>query len=433
MILVPTKTSSNENSPLQIAPTKEKSTALSFADLLKGVGYKKDAQSSAFEKSHAKQEQLKADPKAEVKTDIKKDTFLSLLKNEPAEQPLEVNPKLSQMLGKEGMKVLIDDAKKYLQTQITESEGYKRAEIKTIPKTLKGLVKVAKELGVDVSKITIEELKNDNKQQLYNLNNNGKNQAGLKDLLNTPLFKAQESLAGTSTQQIVQIKQQKLEEKPQNQKTNDPLRLLLRGESVSANETALSLEATKVLATSKTEEKVPSRTLESLLRSETSESSKNTDAVFKTDSAHKAESLDVKINEAKQMVKYLSNDVKNAIDDYKSPFTRVRIQLNPQNMGEMDLTIVQRGNNLHVNLSSNNAAINTLVLHANELRQQLQNSGINNATLNFNNQSESGANHSHQEQRQQEQRGHKTYESLAEAEAGEEILSSLEIIVPRYI
>ena len=51
----------------------------------------------------------------------------------------------------------------------------------------------------------------------------------------------------------------------------------------------------------------------------------------------------MKLNEAKQMIKYLAPDVKSAIEDYKSPFTRVKLQLNPQKLGEVDLTIVQRG------------------------------------------------------------------------------------------
>jgi flagellar hook-length control protein FliK len=135
------------------------------------------------------------------------------------------------------------------------------------------------------------------------------------------------------------------------------------------------------------------------------------------------------------MIKYLSNDVKNAIDDYKSPFTRVKIQLNPAHLGEVDLTVVQRGKNLHVNISSNNVAVNTLAMNANELRTQLSNSGINNATLNFSDSSQnsnSNTGEQHQ-QRQNEQRAHEEYSYFENEETHEEILSSLEIIVPRYI
>jgi hypothetical protein len=66
---------------------------------------------------------------------------------------------------------------------------------------------------------------------------------------------------------------------------------------------------------------------------------------------------------------------------------------------------------------------------------QLSNNGINNATLNFSNGSQnsdtnSGGGH---QQRHNEQRAHEEYSYFEHDEANEEILSSLEIIVPRYI
>ena len=173
--------------------------------------------------------------------------------------------------------------------------------------------------------------------------------------------------------------------------------------------------------------------LESLLRGETGESStpSKSDGV----TLQKADSFEVKINEAKQMIKYLSSDVKTAIEDYKAPFTRVKVQLNPQNLGEVDVTIVQRGKNLHVNIGSNSAAINALALNANELKTQLSNSGINNATLNFNNSSQessSGGNFSDQQQRRQGEQASREYNYFEKEIEDEEILSSLDIIVHNY-
>lgn len=135
------------------------------------------------------------------------------------------------------------------------------------------------------------------------------------------------------------------------------------------------------------------------------------------------------------MIKYLSQDVKQAIDDYKAPFTRVKLQLNPQKLGEVDVTIVQRGKNLHVNLSSNNAAMNTLAVNANDLKVQLQNNGIQNASLSFNNNSQ-GSEFTNggqtQQQQQQKQNAHDEYSFFENEETNEEILSSLEIVVPNY-
>jgi len=136
------------------------------------------------------------------------------------------------------------------------------------------------------------------------------------------------------------------------------------------------------------------------------------------------------------MIKYLSNDVKSAIEDYKSPFTRLKLQLNPQRLGEIDLTVVQRGKNLHISLSANNTAINTLAMNVADLRVQLQNSGINNATLNFSNnpQGQDGSASQQQSSHQQEQRrsAHKEYSYSERQEAHEEIVNSLEIVVPHY-
>jgi flagellar hook-length control protein FliK len=136
------------------------------------------------------------------------------------------------------------------------------------------------------------------------------------------------------------------------------------------------------------------------------------------------------------MVKYISADVKTAIEDYKSPFTRIKVQLNPQKLGEVELTIVQRGKNLHINIGSNNTAINTLSMNVNELKTQLNNNGIQNATLNFNNNSQSdssGFGQQQQQQRHNEQQARQEYDYYEKEEQNEEVLSSLEIIVPHYI
>ena len=72
-------------------------------------------------------------------------------------------------------------------------------------------------------------------------------------------------------------------------------------------------------------------------------------------------------------------------------------------------------------------------MNVNELRVQLNNSGINNATLNFNNSSQSdGSNTSQQQNRQNERQAQDEYTYFEHEETDEEILSSLEIVVPDY-
>ncbi|MEA2100337.1 MAG: flagellar hook-length control protein FliK, partial [Campylobacterota bacterium] len=232
-------------------------------------------------------------------------------------------------------------------------------------------------------------------------------------------------------EQRVQTKQFKVEEKTQKSRATETLQSLLRGEKPSINPQIFTPTPSSPLSTATSE---TTKGLESLLHSEKSDNS----TLSKLDglSTNKVDSFEVKVNEAKQMIRYLSSDVKTAIEDYKSPFTRIKLQLNPQKLGDVEVTMVQRGSNLHVNISSNTAAINTLAMNMNELRVQLNNSGINNATINFNNTTQNSDTSSGQQQQnnqQEQQKARREYNYFDNREdTNEEILNSLEIVVPNY-
>ncbi|MFT7860757.1 MAG: flagellar hook-length control protein FliK, partial [Sulfurimonas sp.] len=432
---------------LPLSSKEHPSSTLSFASFLNNLqdlqGEQKVPQNGALVLSMDPKKEAAGDEKAQdSKTNS---SILSLLKGEDTEisvkediKALELNPKVLENKTISELKVIIQEAKQYLKNKITTLEGFKKSEIASLPKTLKGLVQVAQKFGIEVSKITLEEVeqsipktplksddtpksmikpddtskgmikpesiakstfKNDvedeksekvsqkHKQIAFDLEENTKSE-NVK-LKQTPLFQAQTKRTEISTQQFVATKSVNETQKQHKQKTENTLELLLRGEKAIKSDNPkmlsdFSVATAKVIAPSaKTQGQ---QNLESLLSGESSDELAST----KTDTlqTNKAESFEVKLGEAKQMVKYLSNDVKQAIEDYKAPFTRVKLQLNPQKLGEVDLTVVQRGNNLHVNLSSNNAAINTLAMHAQDLKVQLNNSGIQNASLNFSNMSQ---------------------------------------------
>ena len=470
------KETSSSLSPLNTAPTEKKEGALSFSALLKGSQELDDKiiQNGSLILA------LK-DEKAPV-------TLLSTpdvqdIQDMTELESLELDSKVSIAMTPEDLKILIKEAKQFLKDKIVQSEGFKKAEIDALPKTLNGLVQIAKKIGIDLSKITLEEVKaqtpkivqalhvskevnqevpaqnvelpDDTKVKKQKVHKNlkpqeidtteenlemskketSKNVQQIKQEVKlTPLFKAQNSAVEITTQQIVDTKINNLTvQKNPKQKTEDTLQLLLRGEKISKNDIGLtadfSVATAKVIAPQVT--KKADKSLESLLKNDVSD-----DAQTKTDGLQvaKADSFEVKLNEAKQMVKYLSQDVKSAIKDYKSPFTRIKVQLNPQRLGEIDLTIVQRGKNLHINLSSNNTAINTLAMNANDLKVQLNNNGINNASLNFNSNPQGDDSQARQQEqhRQHQQQANDEYNYFETNESNEEILSSLEIVVPYY-
>jgi flagellar hook-length control protein FliK len=465
MISLDLSSEKTSSSPINLSVPQEE-PKVSFSDLLKGVKDIKDSKNiqngSLILSLDSKLDSKKIDVDSLNTPVIKKETFNSLLKTEDklvldekvtlkeTKDILELNPKLTQNLSVKEIKGLVADAKKYLKTQILNSDGYKKSQIKELPKTLKGLAEVAKNLGIDVSKITFEEVKpisttkdaipkdmqkvvvDDTQRDKKIVQNNGQNIKN--EMQSTPLFKVREKTEYT-TQQLVQIKQLKVEEKSPKIKADETLKLLLRGEKPSSSTIGsimtsdFSVATAKVIAPDALTE--TSKSLEQLLHGEKDNSSLN--SKVEVISTHKTDSFEVKLNEAKQMIKYISQDVKTAIEDYKPPFTRIKVQLNPQKLGEVDLTVIQRGKNLHVNISSNNTAINTLSLNANELRVQLNNNGINNATLNFNNQDSNSQSSQQEQNKQRERKAHDEYNYFENEEENEEILSSLEIIIPQYI
>ncbi len=344
------------------------------------------------------------------------------------EPEIALNPTLVEAISPKELKVVMAEAKEYLKNKIVDQMNLSKSEIEALPKTLKGLVDVATKIGIDVSKITLEEFTSKVAQESTPTN--------VKEQKPTPLFKAQVNREIT-TEQLVTTKLNTVTPNPKTpkEKADDTLKMLLQGIKGNKQESSFtadfSVATAKVIAPTTTQK--PAASLESLLRGDTQESTTN----FKVDglNVNKADSLEVKLNEAKQMTKYLSQDVKTAIEDYKAPFTRVKVALNPERLGSVELTVVQRGKNLHINLSSNNAAINALAMNVNDLKVQLNNSGINNATLNFNNNSQSseqGFSGQQQQNSQNERSAREEYNYFDNEEKNEEILNSLEIVVPNY-
>ncbi len=506
-----------------------------------------------------------------TKEPTSKSDLLSLLKGD--EQKVHtVNPALTNALDTKTLKSVMKDAKNYLAEQIKETDAFKKGEIKELPKTTQGLVALAKKVGIDVSKITVETVQtktpketksnsttdpktdletkskidtknepklvqktellakddkniplknepssktessiitknqNDSKSEISkeNFKQHAKSDAlsvisvqseqkiqtpktdTVKDdkalhvkgvepqnekietpkqvqkqdtvlaqaltqdesLKKMPLFSVpDETLSAHSTAELVGKKQSKPPQELSITKPQSPLSALLHGEKILPAQTQVAEVKKDVKTEIKTDTKIKanSTVLSQLLHGENQQTTEQTASEGGTQGISATQGngvhvkqteadLTVKMNEAKQMVKYLAQDIKQAIEDYKPPFTRIKVKLNPQKFGEVDLTVIQRGKNVHVNISSNSAAINMLSQNAGDLKVQLTQNGMNNASLNFNSSTDTQS-----QQQQQQQNGHQkesakqAYEAFNQDETSEEILSSLEIVVPRYV
>ncbi|EAL2488639.1 flagellar hook-length control protein FliK [Campylobacter coli] len=88
----------------------------------------------------------------------------------------------------------------------------------------------------------------------------------------------------------------------------------------------------------------------------------------------------------KETLQYFSQDLKEAVEQYKAPITKLSINLNPNNLGEVEVTLIQRGNNLHINFNSNTNAMNLFIQNQAEFKNSLVNMGFTGLEMNFSDQ-----------------------------------------------
>lgn len=116
--------------------------------------------------------------------------------------------------------------------------------------------------------------------------------------------------------------------------------------------------------------------------------------------------------------------LKEQVEAYKSPFMRFNITLNPLNLGEVEITMVNRGNNLHINFNSTTQTMNLFLQNQAEFKASLVNMGFTELEMNFS------------DQNQRKDQGGKAYKGskLTENESMEIAESPmLEIVLPKYI
>ena len=94
----------------------------------------------------------------------------------------------------------------------------------------------------------------------------------------------------------------------------------------------------------------------------------------------------IKHTEEKQGINQFTNDLKEKMEQYKPPIMRVKMALNPKNLGEVEVTLIHRGNNLHVNITSNTNTMSLFTQNQAEFKNSLVNMGFTNLEMNFSDQ-----------------------------------------------
>lgn len=125
-----------------------------------------------------------------------------------------------------------------------------------------------------------------------------------------------------------------------------------------------------------------------------------------------------------------ANQIRESIQNYKPPFTRLSLELNPKELGKVELTITQKGKDLQISITSNAQAITLFAQNQQDLRQSLQNIGFEQVDMNF---SQNGGNRDSEDSQGKQRRnknGLQSYEQISHL--GEESFDTLEIRLPKY-
>ncbi len=239
-----------------------------------------------------------------------------------------------------------------------------------------------KDLNKDFNK-ELNKNQGDMQGQNKNLKNNNQN-LNLDKNLNKEIVKDTQNLVSNLTQ-----KDFNLNKEPKNNKENKDIKQNFFDQKLNFE----NLNKTQVVQNKENNANFNNNTnKETFTQEQTKTHSENVDK----NSLDELNSLVKDLNKAiqnnarnitpKETLQYFSQDLKEAVDQYKAPITKLSINLNPNNLGEVEVTLVQRGNNLHINFNSNTNAMNLFIQNQAEFKNSLVNMGFTGLEMNFSDQ-----------------------------------------------
>ncbi|HDZ5332591.1 TPA: flagellar hook-length control protein FliK [Campylobacter jejuni] len=254
--------------------------------------------------------------------------------------------------------------------------------VKNLTEELNIKDKESKDLNKDFNK-ELNKNQGDMQGQNKNLKNNNQN-LNLDKNLNKEIVKDTQNLVSNLTQ-----KDFNLNKEPKNNKENKDIKQNFFDQKLNFE----NLNKTQVVQNKENNANFNNNTnKETFTQEQTKTHSENIDK----NSLDELNSLVKDLNKVtqnnarnitpKETLQYFSQDLKEAVDQYKAPITKLSINLNPNNLGEVEVTLIQRGNNLHINFNSNTNAMNLFIQNQAEFKNSLVNMGFTGLEMNFSDQ-----------------------------------------------
>lgn len=286
--------------------------------------------------------------------------------------------------------------------------------IKSDQKTTRDIKKIAKDQNLNLSKLEItqkdskEPRKPLSKEKSPQVSQNA-NPAQTKSLAKTHQKNKIELPLSKDSSNANQIASNATPEEHQPQTPNQ----LSQNSQIAKDATLASLLSTKdkeeiLNNQEKTEEKKGEKSQDSLL----SEVKKETQ---------------FKIAQSRETLNHFSQRLKEEIANYKPPFSKLSMELNPQELGKLEITITKKGKELQVNVNANNPnALQAFIQNQSEFKTTLTNIGFNSVELNF---SQGDSQQQKERKEEQNQKGNKNgFEELKETP----LATSMEIKMVQY-
>ncbi|MCE7203371.1 flagellar hook-length control protein FliK [Campylobacter coli] len=338
---------------------------------------------SSKESKHEKNDKVKSKIEEDV-TDAK-NTLKNIKNDEFAKnltEELNIKDKKNQdNLNKDNnLKDLIKDSTK--QDKNSNKELKDNASTQELT-NLKDLNKENKDLNKDFNK-ELNKNQGDMQGQNKNLKNNNQN-LNLDKNLNKEIVKDTQNLVSNLTQKDFNLNK----ELKNNNKENKDIKQNFFDQKLNFE----NLNKTQVVQNKENNANFNNNTnKETFTQEQTKTHSENVDKNSLDDlnslvkDLNKISQNNTKNITPKETLQYFSQDLKEAVDQYKAPITKLSITLNPNNLGEVEVTLVQRGNNLHINFNSNTNAMNLFIQNQAEFKNSLVNMGFTGLEMNFSDQ-----------------------------------------------
>lgn len=133
-----------------------------------------------------------------------------------------------------------------------------------------------------------------------------------------------------------------------------------------------------------------------------------------------------KVAESKETLRHFSMQLSEQVKEYKPPISRIRLELNPKELGSVEVTLTTRGTSLVMNLQSNTQALQLFMQNAQEFRNALGEVGFSDVQMNF---GQSGGQNPGGEGEYREGNENRLFSELEE----DVVPENIEITIPRYI